>query len=107
MRNIKEINIKNGSYYFFDDMINIEDFDSNLLKIDKKSYKNINIYYIGYITMEDSDYLKIKSGNPLYMIMSEVNGYFEEKNGSKYLIFNSTDKNKKVFKKYIKLCNEF
>ena len=47
MGNIKEINIKSRTYYFFDDMINIEDFDQNLLKIDKKSYKNVDIYYIG------------------------------------------------------------
>ena len=65
MGNIKEINIKNRTYYFFDDMINIEDFDPNLLKIDKKSYKNINIYYTGFITMKNSDYVKIKSVNPL------------------------------------------
>ena len=50
MRNIKDINIKNRTYYFYDDMINIKDFDSSLLKVDKKSYKNISIYYIGYIT---------------------------------------------------------
>ena len=76
-------------------MINIEDFDPNVLKIDKKSYKNINIYYIGYIPMKDSDYAKIESVNPLYLI-SEVDGYFEEQNGNKYLIFNSADKNKEV-----------
>ena len=51
MGSIKQINIKNRTYYFFNDMINIEDFDSNLLKIDKKSYKNIDIYCIGYITI--------------------------------------------------------
>ena len=79
MRNIKEINIKNQTYYFFDDMINIKDFDPNLLKIDKKSYKNINIYYIGYITMKDSDYVKINSVNPLYLIISEVLGHIEGK----------------------------
>ena len=50
MRNIKEIKIKNRAYHFFDDMINIKDFDPNLLKIGKKSCKNIDIYYIGYIT---------------------------------------------------------
>ena len=50
MGNIKQITIKNRTYHFFNDMINIEDFDSSLLKIDKKSYKNIDIYYIGYIT---------------------------------------------------------
>ena len=68
MGNIKEINIKNRTYYFFDDMINIKDFDPNLLKIDKKSYKNINIYYIGYITMKDSDYMKIKSVNKPFVL---------------------------------------
>ena len=60
-------------------MINIKDFDSNLLKIDKKSYKNIDIYYIGYITMKDSDYVKINSVNPLYLIIEKVDGYIEEK----------------------------
>ena len=55
MGNIKEINIKNRTYSFFDGMINIKYFDPNLLKIDKKSYKNIDIYCIGYITMKDSD----------------------------------------------------
>ena len=72
--NIKEINIKNWTYYFFDDMINIEDFDSNLLKIDKKSYKNIDINYIGYIRMEDSDYVKINNVNPLHLIIGKVDG---------------------------------
>ena len=52
MGNIKEINIKNRTYYFFDDAINIKDFNLNLLKTDKKSYKNIDIYYIEYITMK-------------------------------------------------------
>ena len=53
MINIKEINIKNTTYYFYDDMINIKNFDSSLLKLDKKSYKDIAIYYIGYITEKD------------------------------------------------------
>ena len=79
MGNIKEINIKNRTCYFFDDMISIEDFDLNLQKIDKKSYRNINFYYIGYITMKDSDYVKINCVNPLYLIISEVLGYIEEK----------------------------
>ena len=51
MGQIKKINIKNRTYYFFNDWINIEDFDSNLLKISKKSYKNINIYYIENIAV--------------------------------------------------------
>ena len=77
-------------------MININDFDSNLLKIDKKSHKNIATYYIEYITMKDSDYLKINSVNPLYMIIGEVHGCVEEKTGNKYLTLVSTNKNKEV-----------
>ena len=50
MGQVKEINIKNQTYYFFDDMINIKNFHSKLLKLDKKSHEDINIYYIGYIT---------------------------------------------------------
>ena len=63
-------------------MINTEDFHPNLLKIDKKLYKNTNIYYIGYITMKDSDYVKIKSVNLLHLMIGKVNGYIKEKNGS-------------------------
>ena len=75
MGNIKEINIKNRTYHFFDDMINIKDFDPNLLTIDKKSHKNIDNYYIGYITVKDSYSLKIDSVNPLYLVISEADGY--------------------------------
>ena len=97
MGNIKQINIKNRTYYFFNDMINIKDFDSSQLKIDKKSYKNIGIYYIGYITIKSiSDYENINSVNPLYLIIAEVNGYIEENNGNEYLSFASTDKNKNM-----------
>ena len=74
MGNIKQINIKNRTFYFFDDMINIKNFDSGLLKIDKKSYKNIGIYYTGYVTMKDYDHAKINSVNPLYLIIGNVDG---------------------------------
>ena len=88
-------------------MINIKDFDSLLIKIDKKSYKNIGIYHIGYITIKSiSDCENINSVNPLYLIIGNVDGYTEESNGNKYLTFSSTDKNKKVLEKYTKLCNE-
>ena len=73
-------------------MINIKNFHSSLLKIDKKWYKDIDIYYIGYITVKDSDYVKINSVNPLYLMIGKVNGYIEGKNGSKYLVSNSADK---------------
>ena len=62
MVNIKQINIKSRIYFFFNDKINIKNFDSNLLKIDKKSYKNVDIYYIGYIKIKNSgDYESIHS----------------------------------------------
>ena len=80
MENIKQINIKNSTYYFFDDMINIEDFYSNLLKIEKKSYKYIGIYYIGYITIKKfDDYENIYSVNPLYMITGKVIAHIQGK----------------------------
>ena len=79
MGNIKEIDIKNRTYYFFDDKINIKDFDPSLLKIDKKSYKNIGIYYIRYITMKNIDHVKINSVNPLYITINEVNGSIAQK----------------------------
>ena len=60
-------------------MINAKGFDPNLLKIDKKSYKNIDIHYIGYITVKDSDYVKINSVNPLYLMIDKVDGYIEKK----------------------------
>ena len=105
MGNIKEMNIKNRFYYLFDDTINIEDFDPNLLKTDKKLYKNIGIYYIGYITVKDSEYVKTDSVNSLYLIISEVDGYFKEKKYIYiYLIFDSANENNEVLKKYAGLC---
>ena len=59
MGNIKQISIKNDTYYFFNDMTNIKDFDSSLLKIDKKSYKNIGITNNGYITIKKLLIMKI------------------------------------------------
>ena len=67
MGNIQQVNIKNRTHYLFNGLINIKNFDSNLSKTDKKSYKNIGIYYIGYITMESlSDFKNINTVNPLY-----------------------------------------
>ena len=103
MGSIKEINIKNRTYYFFDEMINTKNFDSNLLKIGKKSYENIDTYYITYIKMKDFHYVNIHSVNLSYLIINKVDGYIEEKNGNKYLILPSIDKNKEVLTKYKEL----
>ena len=53
MGNIKQINIKDRANYFFNDMINIKDFDPSLIKTNKKSHKNIGIYNISYITIKN------------------------------------------------------
>ena len=75
---VKDIGIKNHAYYFFDDIVIIKNFDPNNIKIDEKSYKNILIYYTGYVTIKDSKYVKINSVNPLYLTFSKVNGYLEK-----------------------------
>ena len=102
-REVKQINIKNRAYYFYNDMINLKNLDSNLLKIDKKHYKGINIYYIGYITIKKIDDCEnIYSVNPLYLIVNDASGYIEEKNGNKYLIFDDyVNENKAQLKKYV------
>ena len=104
MGKVKQIEIKNRTYCFYNDIINIEEFDSNLLKIDKKSYKDSDIYYIGYNTIKKiGDYENIYSVNLLYLIIGKVDRYIEEKNESKYLVFDSTDENKEVLEKYTEL----
>ena len=80
MGEVKQISIKNRTYYFYNDIINLKYFEPNLLKIDKKSYKNIGIYNIGYITIKKiDDYENIYSVNPLYLQVNHANGYIEEK----------------------------
>ena len=102
MRKVKQIEIKNRTYYFYNNMINLKNFDSNLLKIDKKHYKGINIYYFGYITIKKIDDCEIiHSVNPLYLLVNHASGYVEKKNENKYLIFDdSGNENKALLKKY-------
>ena len=72
-----------------------------MLKIDKKWYKDIGIYNVGYITIKkNDDYENIYSVNPLYLIIAHASGYIEEKGVNKYLVFDSTDENKELLKKY-------
>ena len=99
MGDVKQVNIKNRTYYFYNDMINLKNFCIKVVTIDKNHYKVINIYYIGYITIKKvDDYENIYSVNSLYLRVNHANGYIEEKNGNKYLIYDSTDKNKELLK---------
>ena len=121
MGETKEINIKNRTYYFYNDQIDLKDFDARLLKIDKKDYNEIDIYYIGYVTIKKiADYNNINSVNPLYLMINEMIGNFEcnsiecnsvecnsidcnflgEKNKNKYLVLYEIDENKEVLNKY-------
>ena len=68
MGEVKQINIKSRTYYFYNDIIDFKNFEPNLLKIGKKHYKGINIYYFGYITIKIIDeYESIYSANPFYL----------------------------------------
>ena len=72
-----------------------------MIKIDKKSYKDINIYNIGYFTKKKTDdCININSVNSLYLGITHANGYIEENGMNKYLVFDSTDENKELLKKY-------
>ena len=79
MGTVKQIDIKNRTYYFYNDIIDLENFDSSLLKLDKKSYKDICIYNIGYITIKKIGNCKnIYSVNPLYLRFNHASGYIQE-----------------------------
>ena len=104
---VKQIEIKNRTYYFYNDIINLKHFESKLLKIDKKHYKNIDIYYIEYFTIKKIDDCEnIYSVNPLYLLIAHANRYIEEKDVNKYLVFDSADENKELLKKYNDVFNE-
>ena len=95
---IKQLNIKNRTYYFYDDIINLKDFDPSLLKLGKTSSMDINIYYIGYVTKKPE--YNINSGNPLYLLIKKLDGFIDEKEGNKYLNITLTNSNNDVLIKY-------
>ena len=69
---------------FYNDVINLKNFQSNLLKIDKKHYKGIDIYYIGYIKIKKIDDCEnIHNVNPWHLLVNHASGYIKEKNGNK------------------------
>ena len=79
MGSIKEINIKNRTYYFYNDIIDIKTFDSNYLKLDKKTYKDLDIYNIGYVTIKKiDDCYNVNNVNPLYLRIDNASGYIKE-----------------------------
>ena len=106
MGSLKEIMIKNRTYYFYNDIIDIETLDSNMLNLDKKTYKNLDVYDIGYVTIKKSFYgYDINSVNPLYLRINNANGYIDEINEDKYLVFDDTDENKELLKRHDDVFN--
>ena len=93
--------MKNRTYYFYNDQINLKDFDARLLKTDKKDYNEIDIYYIGYVTVKKiANCNNINSVNSLCLMINEMISHFEEKSKNKYLVLDDVDENKEVSKKY-------
>ena len=72
MGEIKQINIKNRIYYFYNDQINLKYYNAKLLKINKKDYKKIDIYHVGYVTVKKIVKCNnIDSVNPLYLMIKK------------------------------------
>ena len=94
----KQLNIKKRTYYFWNNLINLKDFDPKLLKLDKKSSMDISIYYIDYVTKTPE--CNIDSVNLLYLLIGELEGFIEKKEASKYLNISLTYNNNDVLTKY-------
>ena len=92
-----KLNIKDRTYYFYNDLINVLNFEASNLKLDKKAWKDIDIYYIGYIDKKPD--WNVNSANPLYLLINRVYGYISEKNGNRFL---TIDKGDRVLKSMIK-----
>ena len=101
MGSTKQINIKDRTYCFYNDIIDIKTFDSNNLKVDKKTYKDLDIYNIGYVTIKNIGHgYDVNSVNPLYLRIDNASGYIEETNEDKYLVYDVRDENKELLKRY-------
>ena len=98
---IKQLNIKGRTYYFYNDLINIKNFNNNNLKLDKKGVLSNDVYYIGYKTKKPQ--WNVSSVNPLYLMINKIKGDFEEVDGDKYLIINS--ENGDIMQKYQEVFN--
>ena len=97
---VKYIEIKS----FFNDTINMKNFDLNNIKVDEKSYENIFIYYTGYMMIKDLKDIKINNVNLSYLVFSKMNEYFEEINKNKWLTLAPTNESKEKKLKKMKNC---
>ena len=100
---LKQLNIKNRTYYFYNDLFNIKDFDANNLKLDKEKSMSLGIYYIGYVDKKPK--CNANSVNFLYLMNNRIDGFIELKNGDKYLNISDAVRNSEVLKEYSKVWN--
>ena len=98
----RQLNIKNRSYYFYNDLINVLNFEASDLKLDKKTWKELDIYYTGYVDKDKPAEWKVNSANQLYLIINRFHRIVLEKNGNKFL---TIDKRDSVLKKYGQVFN--
>ena len=100
METTKEINIKHRTYYFYNDIVDLDEFDVSKIKFDKKDFNDIDIYYLGYEHQKKiSECNVIKSVNPLYLRIVHIKGQFEKgKNDAWYLVISDKDD---VYKKLV------
>ena len=89
MGETKQINIKNRTYYFYNDIINLDEFDESKIKVDKKNFNDIDICYLRYeYKKKITEYNEINSANPLYLKIKDMKGQFKKGKGDnvRYLI---------------------
>ena len=100
METIKQINIKNRTYYFYNDIINFDKFDESKIRVDKKDFNDIDIYYLGYVHKKKiSECNVINSINPFYLKIADIKGQFEKgKDDASYLVISNKDD---VYKKVV------
>ena len=93
METTKEINIKNRTYYYYNDIINLDDFNKSKIKIGKKDFNDIDIYYFGYEYKKRINKCNIiRSVNPLYLRIVDTKGQFEKGNDDAwYLVISDKD----------------
>ena len=98
MGKTKEKNIKNWTYYFYNDIINLDEFDESKIKVDKKDFNDIDIYHHGYVHKKKiSECNVINSVNPLYLRIININGQFQkDKDDAWYLVIFDQDVYKKL-----------
>ena len=79
MGEIKQINVKNRTYYFYNDIIDLDEFDGSKIKVDIKFFNDIDIYYLGYkYKKKITEFNEINSVNPLYLKITDIKGQFKK-----------------------------